>query len=767
MNQDKLLEKTNQLIRNQNEVNNTLQELRHEIVNVRKMNQNLAKENMELRKKITNLKDVYSQKEKVKVETPKVVIEKVVPSSSPETKIVAEEVPIPKAPKGHYEEYEEAKVVYKDQSINKSAIYEFFLGKNIIAKLAALMISLGIFTFARMAYINWMSDTARFFFILMVGLGFFVVGYLFDKNKSKMFSSTFYSIGVVTIAISLFLGGMALEIFGKEVFAILNLMMIGAVFIYFHKKHELFMDTVLIIVYTVLMIFTNITLLESPSVFLWIIDIITIALLLGIMFMYITQYYKEKNRQLLFLYLLFSGISLFYLLISLLFENTSYSLIVVLITITYLGNYTLFNKTKGLNALLGLQTIGTIVLGTVIFTVALEGFNEPPAYTFILAFIILLPIYIYSYKDEVDNNIHTIDVYAFTLTSLIVVFLATFKLGSTIVLSKDYFVVLNLFSLMSVFIGYFATKWSKRSTHYIMLLMLLVTFAYITAFTILDYGAISIYSGGVLITNAVAMMLLLGIDKYITDNYNNVKLKLSYTVQTMLALVLPLALLIISRELKEVVAPRYQYIYWSSLVYYIVIYKHAFTNKFFIKDDKRIYRNIINIFIILIVTLVNFIYFDHDFSKGIDVLTFIVVLLPNIYILYSIRELYIYAVRETSYNTEYLFIGMYKLGVFVQSMFIHRYINFTYDKILLSSYFMIVAAIGVLYGFKARWKTARYIGLAAIYFSFIKFFVYDFFRQDLTDTVKTVTYITLGVVLMGISFLYSHLEKKYGGNEVL
>jgi hypothetical protein len=135
---------------------------------------------------------------------------------------------------------------------------------------------------------------------------------------------------------------------------------------------------------------------------------------------------------------------------------------------------------------------------------------------------------------------------------------------------------------------------------------------------------------------------------------------------------------------------------------------------------------------------------------------------------YSLRELFLYIKEEFPlFDREWVFIIAFKTGVFIQAIFIHRYINFTYDKVILSSYFMIAAAIGVLYGFKARWKKARYIGLAAIYFSFIKFFVYDFFKQDLSDPVKVVTYISLGVVLLGISFLYSQLEKTYGGNEIL
>mgnify|MGYP000934943999 FL=1 len=85
-----------------------------------------------------------------------------------------------------------------------------------------------------------------------------------------------------------------------------------------------------------------------------------------------------------------------------------------------------------------------------------------------------------------------------------------------------------------------------------------------------------------------------------------------------------------------------------------------------------------------------------------------------------------------------------------------------FDKVILSSYFLIASAIGVLLGFRMNWSISRRLGLFAIYYSLAKFFVYDMYSQDFSAFVRMVTYFVLGSILLGISFLYAYLEKIYG-----
>jgi hypothetical protein len=108
---------------------------------------------------------------------------------------------------------------------------------------------------------------------------------------------------------------------------------------------------------------------------------------------------------------------------------------------------------------------------------------------------------------------------------------------------------------------------------------------------------------------------------------------------------------------------------------------------------------------------------------------------------------------------------IYLVGVIIHAVFITQYINFSFDKVILSSYYMIAAAVAILWGFRQNYLTVRKIGLFAIYFSLAKFFVYDFWANDFTMYVRFLSYFILAIVLFGISALYSYLERVYGSQE--
>lgn len=180
------------------------------------------------------------------------------------------------------------------------------------------------------------------------------------------------------------------------------------------------------------------------------------------------------------------------------------------------------------------------------------------------------------------------------------------------------------------------------------------------------------------------------------------------------------------------------------------------------KNEKHFVLGV-NIGILLLTFSLNLFYFDHDFSQFKDVLKFFLLFLVNVYNVWSLREIYKGYCKTD--HVERNFIILYGIGVLIHSIFIHRYINFEFDKVILSSYFLIASAVGILAGFRQGWSVTRRIGLGAIYFSLAKFFIYDFFNQDFSNFVKMVTYFILGFILLGISYLYAYLEKTYGYKE--
>lgn len=761
MEQDKLIQKTNELIKKQNEVNTTLHEIRKEVLNTRDMNRNLAAENSRLRKLLNtamNEKAITEVKTEVKVEEVLSFTEKL------KDEVLAN----PVIEFSHEKEAEKLdKKIFADTSISKSAIYEFFLGKNVISKIGALMISLGIFTFGRIAYIRWMDDLERFIFIFAIGILFLVVGHFFDRNKSEVFSVTFYGVGLTAWFLSMVLV-ITYNVFETFPLLIINFILIGAVFVYFKRRRGVLLDFLIVAFYLFLGMISSYGYLESNELLLTgIVYYATVLVIFGIIGHYILFIYNKKPLHFLFTYLSVMGFVTIISLIFVYFESQQFVIWNIgLILLTYLGNYVYMNKIKNLNPLLGIQTILTIIANVTVVYLMFINFNNINMYiVYLYIAIVLLPIYVYLYRDKVTLVSHTVDSYGIIIAGFIMLFIFYYFNESETNYSN--WIVKNILFLSLLIVSFVVAKFSKRITHYVILIGVAVGYILSFSIGIEDLFKVSFeFAGYYIPTIIIVMGLVIGDAVYnnINKQENNA---ITYVIQSILFLTFSISLLMITRSFRDAILPRYTLIYFTSLVYFMISYKEIFTTKYFIKDKEKLYRNVINIIIILAVVLINVNYFNHDFSKGLDIFAFFMVLLPNLYIIYSLKEIYNHALLNKNYKDEWVFIILFKIGVIVQALFITYFINFTYDKVLLSSYFMIVAAIGVLFGFKEQWKNARYIGLAAIYFSFIKFFVYDFFKQDLTDTVKVVTYITLGIVLFGISFLYSSLEKTYGGNEIV
>lgn len=761
MDQDKLLETTNKLIRNQNEINTVLQDLRNEVIKARNLNKNLAIENNNLRNRI---KDLEANKPQVLAQTPQVEPEIEV-KEEPVKPIFKEPVVENKTPS--LATYKKEERVYKDSSINKSAIYEFFLGKNVIAKIAAVLISLGIFTFGRITY-NWLDDAGRVFFILLIGLGFFIIGYLFDRKENDVFQTIFYSVGLTSITISLYLSYFTYELIYAEMFYALSTFLTLMIFIYFRKKKQTFMDFVLLILYSVISVFMIVD-IQNPSAFEMVLFILQSIVIGGIYLYNIFFKYKDDMQKILLPLIIgmttLSLVSTFTGVFDSEPINVVYSF--VLIIILYVMNYKTVHYKPLVTTFVILLTIFINLVSMVLIVEEILSVNEIYMY-FLLNAIVLIPLYIYLYKDKVDHLVHNYDIYAFMITVFILLFVFTYNIGYTsdIAIRVSNLISRNIILLIVTAIYYVVAKFSKRSTHLNMFYAVIIINIIYMFSTALNYG-VRIELLGYYLPNALFFIILV-ISNQVLSKLNKLdNIQYRYLLNIVAALAFVLFPLVFIHDNRAAFDSQYIKILYAAIIYLLVAYKHLIRIPFFTQKQMNHLNFVLNLFIIGWLFFTNIINFNHDFTNGIHVLTFFAVLVPNIYIVYVIKEVYFYLKGRIQLSDEWLFIALYKLGVLLQTLFVIYYINFTYDKVFLSSYWMIAAAVGVLLGFRFHFKTARYIGLAAIYFSLIKFFVYDFFNQNLSDTVQVVTYTTLGLILLGISFLYSHLEKVYGGNEVL
>ena len=779
MDDNNLIKKTNEVISKQNEMNDLISDLKVEVLKTRKENRLLADKNLQLKSQLSSMLEKHDNLEvpNVILEAPEIVVQEEPLKTYVKSQVVTERPNITKEEKlvpKRYESVEKEQLVFKDSSINKAAIFEFFLGKNVIAKIAGVLITLGIFTFGRIAYVNWLSDIGRFALIFIVGAIIFGIGYLFDKKQSQLFSSIFYSIGLSVILMSLFLARVSYDLISPAFFISLTLIMIGAVFWYFRSKRYQFMDTMLILLYTTI---STINILMGLSIYseVPIMLLLTInALVFGfIIYIYYMNYYKNREHQMIIISLI---IMIGMIVITIPLADSGVPFIYVIwniltIAFAYIINLTIFSKVQYAKITIAVFTVILLVLASSAITTLvyeLNIFNEGSFVTFmsLLFFVIALPVYMYLYDDEENANVEVVDVYGILITFSLLVFTFAFGASNSTSLSGLMFGRSILFGL-ELLVLFAISKYSKRSTHKLLFYMVLLGVGINLFLLITDFGFVAIEFIGYYLIGLFTAIALLFENNILSRIRNKEDLELNQTIKTFLLVTSMLVVLMLVDSLRDSIEDRFTILFIGAMAYTLIGFRHIITIKPLQDKHSKVYQLITELVLVTFVLLSNITYFDHDFSQSLDVITFIIILLPNIYIIYSLRNIFGYLKNIVEIDTEILFIIIYKSGVVIQSLFIHYFINFTYDKVLLSSYFMVAAAIGVLFGFKEGWKKVRFIGLGAIYFSLAKFFVYDFFTQDLSDTVRVITYISLGLVLLGISFLYSYLEKIYGGNEIV
>jgi hypothetical protein len=140
-------------------------------------------------------------------------------------------------------------ISHKDNDITKTVI-EFFLGKNVIAKIAAVLIFLGIVSFGQLAY-QWIDDIGRVIVVAVIGMLFTYIGRLFEGKKNEVFSNIFYSLSVFVLYLSIILAKYEYELIFDSAFIYLSVGLMIACFVYFGNKRYDFLDAILFVFYII------------------------------------------------------------------------------------------------------------------------------------------------------------------------------------------------------------------------------------------------------------------------------------------------------------------------------------------------------------------------------------------------------------------------------------------------------------------------------------------------------------------------------------
>ena len=184
MSVDKMVKKTIEVLDKQRELNQLIIEMKEEVKKIEQQNLALNSENQKLRERIEKSQLLPRLKEDP------VTIEKV--PKKPEIQ-VAHETPKVEIPIEVKKPVDPIKPVQtKPQSDARNGLVEFFLGKNVIAKIAAILMVLAVLTFGQRAYIDWLNNVGRYVLILSIGFIFLGLGYLFEFKKIDVYSHIFY-----------------------------------------------------------------------------------------------------------------------------------------------------------------------------------------------------------------------------------------------------------------------------------------------------------------------------------------------------------------------------------------------------------------------------------------------------------------------------------------------------------------------------------------------------------------------------------------------
>lgn len=133
-----------------------------------------------------------------------------------------------------------------------------------------------------------------------------------------------------------------------------------------------------------------------------------------------------------------------------------------------------------------------------------------------------------------------------------------------------------------------------------------------------------------------------------------------------------------------------------------------------------------------------------------------VLLVYNVIVFFSIRDLLITLIKATNWSLEYypLVMGIYLLGN-ITAFFVVQY-DLGDINLLFSFTYLALAFVYIIFGFKKKYVNIRRLGLGLSIFSTGKLFIFDLAYLRIEG--KILAYFAFGAVMLGISFIYQKLR---------
>ena len=136
----------------------------------------------------------------------------------------------------------------------------------------------------------------------------------------------------------------------------------------------------------------------------------------------------------------------------------------------------------------------------------------------------------------------------------------------------------------------------------------------------------------------------------------------------------------------------------------------------------------------------------------------IVVVLTNLLAVFAMRDMLAKLTLNRKMGVEWYPIGISAFFVFLLTQNLVVRLDLALNSVILTVIFAITSLGWVIYGFAKRYQYIRLFGLGLSFISAIKLFIIDL--NYLEQQMKIVSYFSLGVALLAISFVYQYFSKR-------
>jgi uncharacterized membrane protein len=155
--------------------------------------------------------------------------------------------------------------------------------------------------------------------------------------------------------------------------------------------------------------------------------------------------------------------------------------------------------------------------------------------------------------------------------------------------------------------------------------------------------------------------------------------------------------------------------------------------------------------------LLNFISIRSEFGQGIRILSILILILYNIFVILSIKELTVKLIRWKNLSIEIypMAMAVYFLGASIAIM-INQF-NLGNINLIISVFLIVMAFVFIALGFQKQFILLRRTGLGLSVFSTGKLFIADL--AFLETGGKIIAYFCFGLTLIGISYVYERLRR--------